>query len=101
VDDTGAGMPNIDLHRVQIFSEPSHANVVDARTGKLLGTTPFFLPVPRGETLVSVRKRGYHAKELIVNGDEQTASVVLERNKSGAEPRPTDDSTADDDQRKL
>ncbi|HXJ20508.1 MAG TPA: protein kinase [Polyangia bacterium] len=100
VDDTGAGLPTADLRRVQIFSEPSHANVVDARSGKLLGTTPFILPVPRaGETLVSIRKRGYHSKELIVNGDEQTASVVLER-KSGAEPRPTDE-TQDDDQRKL
>jgi hypothetical protein len=83
---------------VRINSTPSGATVLEARTGKTLGETPFegAFPRDRGEARLVVRKSGYRSKDVTVKlGADADLSVTLDKRRA-AEPEDSGD-----DRRKL
>jgi eukaryotic-like serine/threonine-protein kinase len=93
-----------------IDSVPSGAEVVDGRSGTLLGSTPFEgrFPKAEGQAVLSVQKEGFRPRKLqLTLARDQTLSVKLERHAPAgprrappppSRPQPKEE---DNDRRKL
>ncbi len=85
---------------VRISSAPAGASIVEAKSGKALGETPFQGKFPRRDRAIEllVRKPGFHTKKLAVALDRDASlTVTLER--AAAVRAPADEDS--DDRRKL
>jgi serine/threonine-protein kinase len=80
---------------VSITSIPSGAGVVEAASGKPLGTTPFSGTLPRatGGLRLALHKHGYRTKEVSIDVDHDTETAVTL-------DKPVE-KRANDDRRKL
>jgi serine/threonine-protein kinase len=86
---------------VKIVSTPAGASVVEVKSGRTLGETPFEGAFPRrdAEVALLLRKRGYHPKKLAVYLDrDANVTVTLEKHAAAAVTAPEGD---DDEKRKL
>ena len=86
---------------VKIASMPAGASVVEVKSGRTLGETPFEGAFPRrdAEVALLLRKRGYHPKKLAVNLDrDANVTVTLEKHAAAAVTAPEGD---DNEKRKL
>jgi serine/threonine-protein kinase len=111
-----AGAPHERRVTIGISSSPEGADVIDARTGGVVGTTPFEKELPfkkRDTARFAIRKEGFARREVKVRLDRDArVDVTLERAHAtapiAAQPtappppaRKDDGDDDDDDRRKL
>ena len=86
---------------VRIASFPSGALVLDAKSGRIVGETPFEAAMRRGdkERELVLRKPGYHPKSVAIDLNRGSDLRVTLVKRLPAVDRAPDDS--DDDRRKL
>jgi serine/threonine protein kinase len=86
---------------VRLSSVPAGAEVMDSRSRRVLGVTPFEAVLPRedGEAAFVLSKGGFRPKRILVDMSRDTEmSARLERHPAAATHAPDD---TDDDRRKL
>jgi PEGA domain len=89
---------------VRITSVPAGASVLDPKTTRIIGETPFRAEVPRsdGQRTFIVRKRGYRPKHLTVDASRNSdVTVTLNKRSAGGTTTGTADDVDDDEKRKL
>jgi eukaryotic-like serine/threonine-protein kinase len=86
---------------VRITSAPAGATVADARTGRVVGVTPFEAAVRRADRPLELvlRRRSYYPKRLTVDLSRNTETTVTMDKRATAGAGAPDDS--EEDRRKL
>lgn len=87
---------------VRVRSVPAGAEVVDPKTRRVLGVTPFEAAFPRadGEARLMLRKRGFQTKPIGLDMTRNTeTTVTLDRHRGAGTAAP--DSAEEEDRRKL
>ena len=86
---------------VRIQSVPAGAEVIDAKSRRVLGLTPFEAALPRaaGEAGLILRKRGFQAKRITIDMARNTeTTATLDRHSHAGTSTPDE---SDEDRRKL
>jgi hypothetical protein len=96
--------PPVAMVTVRITSLPAGASVLDPKTTRVIGETPFGTEMPRSDALRAfiVRKRGYRPKRLTIDASRNSdVTVTLDRRAAAAMTAGAPDDADEDDKRKL